>query len=155
MHFFASINLILYNGLVYYLATHIKRDIGAPNNEFSLWFLIPIAGRIVSSPQAVNENRKVSDVLWKINFYLNLFLLLPGMFRRRHINLILGVILICNIFVFERLVLFFGYFLWVLWGSDMKLVHYVTLAFFGVFINAVHLAAIGTTLKLHMSQFSA
>lgn len=59
----------------------------------------------------------------------------------------MGVILICNIYVFERLVVFFGYLLWVLWRTDMNSTQYATLAFCGVFMNALHLAAIGGTLK--------
>ncbi|EDV41357.2 uncharacterized protein Dana_GF10982 [Drosophila ananassae] len=147
MQSLAAINLFLYNSLVCYLVTHIKRTIETSNVDFSFWQLVPIASYILASPQAVDETRKINEVPWKINFYLNFLLLLPAMIQRRHFKLLVGAILICNIYVFERLVVFFGYLLWVLWRSDMNSTHYATLAFCGVFMNAVHLAAISGTLK--------
>ncbi|KAH8270216.1 hypothetical protein KR018_005979 [Drosophila ironensis] len=149
----SALNLFFFNSLIFYLARKIERIIKAPTSPVIAWHSIPIFGKLMApqvrlNQQAVESPMEFNDVLWIVNFYLNLLMLLPAVCQRRYVSLLLGAILMWNFYVFERLLMYLVSFVWSLWWSDLSLAHYSTIIICGLLMNSLHLLMIFNALKL-------
>ncbi|XP_043649379.1 uncharacterized protein LOC122617544 isoform X2 [Drosophila teissieri] len=126
-----ALNLLFYNGLLGYIIREISQIINVSTARKSVWYHIPIIGRIFApvTPQAPNAE-EFGENLWDINIYVNILLLLPALFQclgALHLKL-----------------------MWHLWWSDLCWSYYAPLVFFGLLMNMLHLSLIIGTMKFQI-----
>ncbi|XP_037718206.1 uncharacterized protein LOC119552615 [Drosophila subpulchrella] len=149
-----ALNLLLYNGLVVYMARKVQRIIKVPSTNASRWRRIPLIGRIFGPkpPDTLNDGVEFDDVLWSVNLHVNFLLLLPALFQIHNFGLLVALILMWNFYAYQRLFDFYLKLVWHLWWSDLCWAYYVPLVLFGLVLNTLHLSLIVGTMKLQIKR---
>ncbi|XP_043649378.1 uncharacterized protein LOC122617544 isoform X1 [Drosophila teissieri] len=146
-----ALNLLFYNGLLGYIIREISQIINVSTARKSVWYHIPIIGRIFApvTPQAPNAE-EFGENLWDINIYVNILLLLPALFQIHHFTLLVAFILMWNFYVYQCLGALHLKLMWHLWWSDLCWSYYAPLVFFGLLMNMLHLSLIIGTMKFQI-----
>ncbi|XP_022219691.1 uncharacterized protein LOC111072261 [Drosophila obscura] len=157
----SAIALVVYNIFLYSVAWDIKRiEEDPPNTQRSLLHVIPVVGKWIAPEQPLLKwlmdvpFSEFGDRFWSINVGLNTLLLLPAVLQQRvfrHITMIVAGIITWNLFVFQRVLVYYLIVAWALWQGQVD--HNVLKFIFGgLCMSALHLALICMSIRFFVEE---
>ncbi|KRF84815.1 uncharacterized protein [Drosophila virilis] len=119
-----AFNLFLYNALLCHMIKYVDRCIDGRKGQASLWHYVPIIGDYLV-PKETNldlsmEYNEFPKALLNLNYLINALALLPGLVQHRWLAFLVALIVIWNLFVFERVLAFQLTLMWSLWLKDIS-----------------------------------
>ncbi|XP_064544933.1 uncharacterized protein LOC135432961 [Drosophila montana] len=147
-----AFNLFLYNALLCHMIKYVDRCIDGHKGQASLWHYVPIIGDYLV-PKETNfdpsmEYNEFPKALLNLNYLINALALLPGLVQHRWLAFLVALIVIWNLFVFERVLAFQLTLMWSLWLKDISSLTYAVIISFIAFMNTFHLILIVDSIKM-------
>ncbi|XP_017841622.1 uncharacterized protein LOC108599327 [Drosophila busckii] len=146
----SGITLCIYNMVLVHIIKRVKSIAYESETHTTLWSYIPIWGDYWSIKKLkITENSlEVPDSLIITNVLLNLAVLLPSFSQRPRYSLLLGIILMWNFFILQRMLAFLLSILCFLWLTDINNTDYIMVGLSVLIFNIFHIMLIIDTMKL-------